>query len=298
MPGGPGAYERVRRIFEAAAARVDGEPCVAYLGPGSAGHYVKMVHNGIEYGLMQLIAESYDLMKRGLGLSDEELHEVYADWNQKELNSYLIEITADIFRSKTTDRQAPDRRDPRRGQAEGHRQVDLAGRHGLQVPVPTIDAAVAMRDLSDLQSGKGSRQRLAARPGACHPGRRTAFVERLGNALLAGMILTFAQGMAQLKAASKAYDYDLKLEDVARIWRGGCIIRAALLEDIRSAYHARPDLPNLCVGPQAGWRSLASPIGPARDRRSRRGRRHPRAGLDGLPRLSSTAIAAPICPPT
>ena len=132
MPGGPReAYERVRPIFEAIAAQVDGEPCVAWLGPGSAGHYVKMVHNGIEYGLMRLIAETYDLMKRGLGFTDDELHSVYDRWNHEELNSYLVEITARYFLShRREDRPAAHRCHPRRSQTERHGHVDFAGRDG------------------------------------------------------------------------------------------------------------------------------------------------------------------------
>lgn len=254
MPGGPlDAYERVRPIFEAAAAKVNGEPCVTYLGPGPSGHYVKMAHNGIEYGLMELIAESYDLMKRGLGMSDQELRQVYAAWNQKKLNSYLIEITANIF----------EEIDPETGKPLIDVILDEAKQKGtgkwtsqdamdLQVPVPTIDAAVAMRNLSAFKVEREAASGLLEGPTPAIQGDRNVFIKRLGNALYAGLILTFAQGMAQLKAASEAYEYGLKLEDVARIWRGGCIIRAALLEDIRSAYHARPDLPNLLLDRKLG----------------------------------------------
>jgi len=247
MPGGPReAYERVRPIFEAVAAHVDGVPCVTYLGPGSAGHYVKMVHNGIEYGLMQLIAESYDLMKRGLGLSDNELADVYAGWNEAELNAYLIEITSHIFRK--VDEQT------------GKRLIDMildeAKQKGtgmwtsqdamdIQVPTPVIDAAVVARNLSALKSEReAASQNLKVRTSR-FKGDRDAILIQLKGAMYASMIITYAQGMAQLRTASKVYDYNLNLEDVARIWRGGCIIRAALLEDIRAAFHAQPDLANL-----------------------------------------------------
>jgi 6-phosphogluconate dehydrogenase len=249
MPGGPlEAYERVQPIFEAAAAHVNDEPCVTYLGPGSAGHYVKMVHNGIEYGLMQLIAESYDLMKRGLGMSDDELHVVFDGWNQANLNSYLMEITADIFL--------------RVDEETGKRLVDLildeAKQKGtgmwtsqdameLQVPVPTIDVAVAMRNLSAYEEEREAASLALYGPDIELQEDREAFVERLHNALYAAVVITYGQGMAQLRKASKVYGYDLNLEGVARIWRGGCIIRSTLLEDIRAAYRSRPDLPNLLL---------------------------------------------------
>jgi 6-phosphogluconate dehydrogenase len=251
MPGGsPEAYERVQPIFEAAAARVNDEPCVTYLGPGSAGHYVKMVHNGIEYGLMQLIAESYDLMKRGLGLDDDALHEVFDRWNQAELNSYLIEITSEIF----------VRVDEQTGRHLVDVILDEAKQKGtgmwtsqnameLQVPVPTIDIAVAMRNLSAFEEERQAASLALDGPEADLKEGREALIERLHNALYAAVIVTYAQGMAQLRKASNVYAYDLNLEGVARIWRGGCIIRSALLEDIRAAYRTRPDLPNLLLDP-------------------------------------------------
>jgi len=247
MPGGPReVYERVKPIFEAVAAQVEGKPCVAYLGPGSAGHYVKMVHNGIEYGLMQLIAESYDLMKRGLGLTDDELSAVYAGWNKVELQAYLIDITSRIF----------TRVDERTGKRLIDVILDEARQKGtgmwtsqdamdLQVPTPVIDAAVVARNLSALKSEREAASKdLEVRTSRLR-GDRDAILKQLKGALYASMIITYAQGMALLRAASRVYEYRLALEDIARIWRGGCIIRAALLEDIRAAYHAHPDLPNL-----------------------------------------------------
>ncbi|HKV43163.1 MAG TPA: NADP-dependent phosphogluconate dehydrogenase [bacterium] len=251
MPGGsPEAYARIRPVVEAIAARVDGEPCVTYLGPGSAGHYVKMVHNGIEYGLMQLIAESYDLMKRGLGLSDDELCEVYEGWGRSELAGFLIEITAQIFR----------RVDDRTGKRLVDVILDEAKQKGtgmwtsqnameLGTPVPTIDAAVSARALSGLEPERVEAARTLAGPAAAGLGERAEMLASLRHALYAGMIITFAQGMALLRQASGAYGYHLALGEVATIWRGGCIIRAALLEKIRAAYRARPDLPNLLVDP-------------------------------------------------
>ncbi|MGO9018769.1 MAG: NADP-dependent phosphogluconate dehydrogenase [Syntrophobacteraceae bacterium] len=251
MPGGPKeSYERVRPVFEAAAAKVNGDPCVTWLGPGSAGHFVKMVHNGIEYGVMQLIAETYDLMKRGLDLNDDEMHEVYALWNKGELNCYLVEITSHIFA----------KRDEKTGKRLIDEILDVARQKGtgmwtsqsameLQVPIPTIDLAVAMRDLSVFAKEREQAGAIYQRSIQRIAGDRNTFITQLGRALYAAMIVTYAQGMAVLTAASDKYGYHLDREAVARIWRGGCIIRAALLEDIRAAFRARPDLPNLLLAP-------------------------------------------------
>jgi len=260
MPGGPKeAYERVRLIFEAVSAHVESDACVTYLGPGSAGHYVKMVHNGIEYGLMELIAECYDLMKRGLGLSDEELSDVFAGWNKAELNSYLVEITSHIFRK--VDEQT------------GKRLVDLildeAKQKGtgmwtsqdamdIQVPTPVIDAAVVARNLSAMKIEREAASKNL-NLGITHlKSDRGEFLTNLKGALYASMIITYTQGMALLHTASQVYQYDLHLEDVARIWRGGCIIRAAVLEEIRAAFHANPDLPNLLTDSHLGKEVLVS----------------------------------------
>jgi 6-phosphogluconate dehydrogenase len=254
MPGGAKeAYERVRPILEAAAAKVDGDPCVTYLGPGSAGHYVKMVHNGIEYGLMQLIAETYELMKRGLGLSDDRLHAVYADWNQAELNGYLMEITASIF-CQTDDKTGKRLIDVILDEAKqkGTGMWTSQDAMELEVPVPTIDVAVAMRNLSIYEDEREAASESLGGPSPLFEGERADFLERLRNALYAAMIVTYAQGMAQLRVASSAYNYGLNLEDVARIWRGGCIIRAALLGKITAAYHAQPGLSNLLADPHLG----------------------------------------------
>ena len=263
MPGGPKeAYERVRPIFEAAAAKVNGEPCVAYLGPGSAGHYVKMVHNGIEYGLMQLIAESYDLMKRGLGMEPGDLHQVYRRWNQGELNSYLIEITANIF-ARLDEDSHKYLVDLIKGEAhqKGTGMWASQDAMNLGVPVPTIDLAVAMRNLSGLSKERQSASQILSGPQPAFEGDHQEFIEKLRNALFTGMIITYAQGMSQLVAASAQYAYDLNLETVARIWRGGCIIRAALLEDFRQAYQNHPDLPNLLLDERIG--QMVSSRGPA-----------------------------------
>jgi 6-phosphogluconate dehydrogenase len=251
MPGGPKeAYERVRLIFEAIAAKVNGDPCVTWLGPGSAGHFVKMVHNGIEYGLMQLIAETYDLMKRGLALNDDELHDVFGAWNKSELSGYLVEITSQIF----------SKQDEKTGQRLIDEILDVAKQKGtgmwtsqsameLQVPIPTIDLAVGMRDLSVFATERERASALYRRPQRRFTGDRDAFLMRLGHALFAGMIIIYAQGLALLAVASDKYGYHLNLEAVTRIWRGGCIIRAGLLEDICAAFHVRSDLPNLLLAP-------------------------------------------------
>jgi 6-phosphogluconate dehydrogenase len=251
MPGGPaGAYERVRPIFEAIAAHVSSEPCVTWLGPGSAGHYVKMVHNGIEYGVMQLIAETYDLMKRGLGLNDDELHEVFTAWNNGELNGYLMEITSHIFSKqdeKTGKRLIDEILDVARQKGTGMWTSQSAME--LHVQLPTIDMAVAMRDLSVFEKQREQASAVYRPSPRMIAGDRTMLLAHLARALFAGVILTYAQGMALLSAASEAYKYHLDCEAVARIWRGGCIIRAALLEDIRAAFRSRPALPNLLLDP-------------------------------------------------
>jgi len=251
MPGGPKeAYRRVGPVFEAVAAKVKGEPCVAYLGPGSAGHFVKMVHNGIEYGVMQLIAESYDLMKRGLALNDDQLRDVYGQWNHGELNGYLMEITSHIFGKVdegTGKRLIDEILDVARQKGTGMWTSQSAME--LQVPVPTIDLAVAMRDLSVFAKEREQAGAVYQEAPRRFTGERERFLGQLCRALYTGTIITYAQGMALLAVASGKYRYQLELEAVARIWRGGCIIRAALLEDICAAFHARADLPNLLLAP-------------------------------------------------
>ena len=254
MPGGPQrAYERVRSIFESAAAQVNGEPCVTYLGPDSAGHYVKMIHNGIEYAFLELIAESYALMKVGLGLSDDELHDVFDRWNNGQLNSYLIEITSKIFQyideetgKKLIDEILDEARQKGTGKWTSQDAMDL------QVPLSVIDAAVDMRELTALKESREAASRMLKGPSPLYRGDKAAFIGHLQEALYAGLIISFAQGMALLAAGSLEYDYRLNLEAVARIWRGGCIIRAALLEDIRSAYRDNTSLPNLLMDTRLG----------------------------------------------
>jgi 6-phosphogluconate dehydrogenase len=249
MPGGePEAYQRVEAIFEAVAAKVDGDPCVTYLGPGSAGHYVKMVHNGIEYGLMQLISESYDLMKRGLHINNDQLAEIFSNWDQTELNGFLIEITGKIF-CKQDDKSDKRLIDMILGEAhqKGTGMWTSQEAMDLQVPAPTIDAAVTWRNLSDFLTERRAASRELRGPKRKADIDQQTFVEKLQKALFASMILTYDQGFALLRVASKKYQYNLDLEAVARIWRGGCIIRAGALEDFRKAFKAKDDLPNLLI---------------------------------------------------
>jgi len=254
MPGGSKeGYERIRPIMEAASAQIDGTPCAAYLGPRSAGHYVKMVHNGIEYGLMQMIAETYDLMKRGMAYDAPKLHRVYQKWSKGDLNGYLMEITSEIFRQKddlTGEPLVDVILDRARQKGTGEWTSLEALEH--QVPLPGIHMAVTARDMSDYKKERA----LAAKRfyGALDGGPPLGddFVDRLEGALYAGMVVCYAQGMALLDQVGRKYDYGLDLQRVATIWRGGCIIRARLLEDIREAYGAEPHLPNLLLDSRLG----------------------------------------------
>ena len=251
MPGGPAdAYDRVRTLFEAIAAKVGDEPCVAYLGPGSAGHFVKMVHNGIEYGIMELIAEAYDIMKRGLGMNDDALHDVFATWNAGELDAFLMEITAEILVKE--DDRTPGRlvdfiKDAARQKGTGRWTAQDA--MDLTVPIPTIDTAVSMREMSSLK-----QERLLASKHFGEGAQRIredlrTFLKRLRNAVWFAVATTYAQGMALLRSASAEYHYHVPLAEVAALWRGGCIIRSGMLENIRNAYRKRPSLQNLMLDP-------------------------------------------------
>jgi 6-phosphogluconate dehydrogenase len=217
-----------------------------------------MVHNGIEYALMELIAETYDLMKRGLGLTNDELHVVYNKWNQGELKSYLIEITAQIFlqRDDKTEKRLIDMILDEAKQ-KGTGKWTSWGAMDLQVPTPTVDAAVMMRDLSGYKVERKIAVQMIHGPKTTFKGDRDRFISQLRNALYASMIITYTQGMALLKQASNAYGYGLNLEAVTRIWRGGCIIRAALLEDIRTSYQKQPGLVNLLMDPHLSEEVMA-----------------------------------------
>jgi 6-phosphogluconate dehydrogenase len=250
MPGGqPAAWEALQPTLRAMAAKADdGEPCVAHIGPRGAGHYVKMVHNGIEYGDMQLIAETYDLLHRGLGLSTAELREVFTAWNAGELQSYLIEITAKIF--GTTDRET--------GQPIVDVILDEAQQKGtgkwmsqnafdVGAPIPTINAAVVARIVSALKSERVRASRVLPGPPARYTGNRDRLIEAAKDALYASKITSYAQGLAQLTLASAEYKYAIDNGEIARIWRAGCIIRARLLGDIMQAFNRDRGLVNLLL---------------------------------------------------
>lgn len=246
MPGGskPG-YEPIKPIFEAASAKVNGEPCVAYMGKGSAGNYVKMVHNGIEYGLMQLIAETYGVAKTGMGYSNEQLAALFQEWNQGDLQSFLVEITAEIFNKKDelTDQHLIDVILDK-GKQKGTGKWTSQNAMDLGTPVPTIDSAVTMRAISAM---KEDRLKAANLYDATTIADNQPDASTLKNALRFAFIITYAQGMSQLAAADQEYGYGLDMETIAKIWRGGCIIRAVLLEDIRKAYDRNPSLSNLML---------------------------------------------------
>ncbi|MEP6946273.1 MAG: NADP-dependent decarboxylating phosphogluconate dehydrogenase, partial [Acidobacteriota bacterium] len=333
MPGGPRAfYDRVEATLQAVSAKVNGEPCVAYMGTGSAGHFVKMVHNGIEYGLMEIIAETYDYMHRVLKMSYEQMSDTFADWNGSELNSFLIEITAEVLKKA----------DAETGLALVEVIMDKAAQKGtgmwtsqaamdLGVPIPTIDSAVTMRQIS---SQKETRELLAKKFGAIeigvptepHPAAQSVtsveqhdqkaeiaaaavdtvisehhkqnldqrsvdeaadpvdrpdptgvphiaadelegFLSELKNALVCSFVATYAQGMSLLQSASIEHEYGLDLSSIARIWRGGCIIRSAMLEEMSRAYAENPTLPSLMLDDKfadklsryrGDWRSIVA----------------------------------------
>lgn len=248
MPGGnKTSYELVRPIFEAVSAKVGDDPCVAYMGKKSAGNYVKMVHNGIEYGLMQLIAEAYDLLKRIGGLNNEELYQVFSEWNKSNLRSFLIEITAAIFAQKDdqgqgwlVDKILDKAKQKGTGKWTSQNAMDIG------IPIPTIDAAVTMRGLSAL---KQERVAVEKALGTNHskPASKEETIALVKDALYFAFIITYAQGMSLLADASDEHDYDLNLAEIAKIWRGGCIIRADLLEQIRKAFAAAPKLKSLLL---------------------------------------------------
>jgi len=249
MPGGDKeAYQVVQKIFESVAAKVNGEPCVTYIGPGASGHFVKMVHNGIEYGIMQLIAETYEMMKKGLQLSDDTIHASFKEWSNGRLQSFLIDITRDIlaFKEKGSDHLLiNDIKDEARSKGTGKWTSQVA--MDLQTPLSVIDTAVAMRDLSKY---KAVRTKAAALYGAEPMKLNDSPEEMLKNmeaALYFSTILAYAQGMHLLSQASIEFKYELKMDRIALIWRGGCIIRSAFLEDIHQAYKNDTSLSHLLL---------------------------------------------------
>ncbi|MEO8770589.1 MAG: NADP-dependent phosphogluconate dehydrogenase [Ferruginibacter sp.] len=247
MPGGDtNVYKRLAPMLEAISAKVNGQPCVAYMGDGSAGHYVKMVHNGIEYALMQLIAESYQLLKKHVGLSNDELHEVYSSWNKGKLQSFLIEITAAIFIQEDEDgtgRLIDKIADTAHQKGTGAWMSQDA--MNIQSPIPAIDAAVSQRIISSM---KAERVHAATKEIATTiTTNKKDFIDQLGDALHAAFAITYAQGLAMLQNASETYKYNTNIATVASIWRGGCIIRAAMLEDITAAFTKDPGMKNLLL---------------------------------------------------
>ncbi len=250
MPGGPReAWEALAPILRSIAARAeDGDPCVEYMGPGGAGHYVKMVHNGIEYGDMQLIAESYDILSRGLGLSASELRDVFRDWNQGDLKSYLIEITAEVL-GKVDEETGRPLVDLILDEAAQKGTGKWTSQHALDIgaPIPTITAAVESRIISALKPQRVAASKILRGPSSSYSGDRGRLIDAARDALYASKITSYAQGMGLIRLASEEYGYGLKPVDIARIWRAGCIIRATLLGDIMSAYKRNPDLVNLLL---------------------------------------------------
>jgi len=252
MPGGQReAYDLVAPILtEIAAKAPDGEPCVAYMGPDGAGHFVKMVHNGIEYGDMQLIAESYDVLKRVVGLSNEELGRVYVEWNKGELDSYLIEITSKIFAKKDeeTGKDLVDMildRAAQKGTGKWTSQNAL----DLGAPLQLITEAVFARVLSSLKDQRVAASKQLSGPTPKFDGDRKKFIEAVRRALYLSKIVSYAQGFAQLRAASDEYQWDLQYGTIAKIFRAGCIIRAGFLQKITEAYANEPALANLLLAP-------------------------------------------------
>ncbi|HWO95510.1 MAG TPA: NADP-dependent phosphogluconate dehydrogenase [Bacillus sp. (in: firmicutes)] len=252
MPGGQKeAYELVEPILKAISAKVDEEPCCTYIGPNGAGHYVKMVHNGIEYGDMQLISEAYFIMKHVIGLSAEELHEVFAEWNKGELDSYLIEITADIFTKV----------DEETGKPLVDMILDTAGQKGtgkwtsqsaldLGVPLPIITESVFARFISAMKEERVKASKMLSGPEVkAFEGNKEELIEAVRKALYMSKICSYAQGFAQMRAASEEYDWNLRYGDIAMIFRGGCIIRAQFLQKIKEAYDREPGLANLLLDP-------------------------------------------------
>lgn len=248
MPGGDEeAYKEVAPILKAVAAKVNGEPCVGYLGKDAAGHYVKMVHNGIEYAIMQLISECYDLMHNGIQLSNEELHQVFKDWNSGEMESFLLEITAIIFEKK----------DDKTGNYLVDMILDKAGAKGtgkwtledgldLPMPIPTIDSAVVMRNLSSLIEERKEAASLYRVSSQKIEIAKEEFIPLLHDALHFATIISYAQGLAMITAASLHLKMDIPLPEVVNVWRGGCIIRSALLDVFKIAYKNK-DLKNLLL---------------------------------------------------
>ncbi|MDP4154992.1 MAG: NADP-dependent phosphogluconate dehydrogenase [Bacillota bacterium] len=250
MPSGQKeAYDAVGPMLTAISAKVNGDPCCTYIGPNGAGHYVKMVHNGIEYSDMQLICETYHLMKQLLGLSTDELHETFAEWNKGELDSYLIEITADIFTKK----------DPETGKPLVDVILDTAGQKGtgkwtsqsaldLGIPLSIITESVFARFISAMKEERVRASNILQGPAKQeYSGNKKEFIELVRKSLYLSKIVSYAQGFSQLKVASEEYNWNLRPGEIAMIFRGGCIIRAQFLQNIKDAYDRNPNLDNLLL---------------------------------------------------
>ncbi|HOD03107.1 MAG TPA: decarboxylating NADP(+)-dependent phosphogluconate dehydrogenase, partial [Clostridiales bacterium] len=269
MPGGSkAAWESVKQIFRAICAKApDGSPCCDWVGENGAGHFVKMVHNGIEYGDMQLICEAYHLMRDLLGMSAEEMHEVFSKWNEEELNSYLIEITRDILAYKDDD-----------GSALVEKILDTAGQKGTGkwtgiaaleegVALTLIGEAVFSRCLSAIKEERVEASRVLTGPAASFGADRKQFIEDIKNALYASKIVSYAQGYTLMRSAADTYGWKLNYGGIALMWRGGCIIRSIFLGKIKEAFDKTPNLKNLLLDPyfknvieksQAGWRRVCA----------------------------------------
>ncbi len=269
MPGGsPAAWEHVKPIFQKISAHTsDGDPCCDWVGEGGAGHFVKMVHNGIEYGDMQLICEAYQLMKELIGMSADEMHEVFAEWNAGELDSYLIEITRDILAYKDED-----------GEALVDKILDTAGQKGTGkwtgiaaldegVPLTLIGEAVFARCLSAMKEERVAASKMLSGPTPTFNGEKNAFIEDIKYALYASKIVSYAQGYTLMQAAAKSYGWNLNYGGIALMWRGGCIIRSVFLAKIKEAFDTNPTLSNLLLDPffkdkveaaQTGWRRVVA----------------------------------------
>lgn len=269
MPGGDkNAYEEIRPIWEAASAKADGEPCVTYLGPDGAGHFVKMVHNGIEYGDMQLIAEVYDILRKVFNMTPREMSEVFHKWNKGLLNSYLIEITAEILTVEDPETKKPlvDLILDKAGQkGTGKWTAECAQEMGI--PIPTIDAALTGRLLSSMKEERVLASKHLPGPSEKATVDKEAMLVALADALFASKICSYAQGLSLIRAASNEYKWDIDLAETARIWKGGCIIRAGMLKDISQAFKEQPDLRNLLLYPtfmqwmekaQTNWRKVVA----------------------------------------
>lgn len=269
MPGGDQeAYKVVQHIFEAVAVKVKGDPCVTYIGPGASGHFVKMVHNGIEYAIMQLLAETYEVMQRGLGLSGEQMYSIFKKWNEGRLQSFLVEITRDIFNYKEPGSNhllLDDIKDEAKSKGTGKWTSQVA--MDLSLPITAIDNSVSMRDLSKYKGIRTKASSLYNSEITKFSGDQDKLVQALEESLYFCTIIAYAQGMHLLSQASKEFGYELKMDKIALIWRGGCIIRSTFLEDIYQAYKRDSSLEHLLLdkdiaakvnGTLAGIRTVVS----------------------------------------